>query len=125
MVVVWVVVCLECVEVLVKLVVDEGGFGNYVDKVIKINKWVFGVFVDMCSICTVGVVDEDFDCGFVKIVKFVGVVVVLILIIGLDVTLLLKVLFVFKGCNVIVVVLYLWMKDIIVAVVDYMWEVCL
>ena len=74
----WAVARSERAEALAKLAVDEGGFGNYDDKVIKINKRVLGVLSDMRTVRTVGVVEEDPDRGLVKIAKPVGVVAALI-----------------------------------------------
>src|SRR4051812_8350712 len=65
----WAVARPERAEALAKLAVDEGGFGNYADKVIKINKRVLGVLADMRDVRTVGVVAEDPDRGLVKIAK--------------------------------------------------------
>jgi sulfoacetaldehyde dehydrogenase len=54
----WAVARPDRAEALAKLAVDEGGFGNYDDKVTKINKRVLGVLADMRSTRTVGVVEE-------------------------------------------------------------------
>jgi sulfoacetaldehyde dehydrogenase len=43
----WAVVRKDRAEALARLAVDEGGFGNYADKVIKISKRVTGVLADM------------------------------------------------------------------------------
>ena len=43
----WAVVRKDHAEALARLAVDEGGFGNYADKVAKINKRVIGVLADM------------------------------------------------------------------------------
>src|SRR5258705_13828177 len=55
----WAVARPERAEALAKLAVDEGGFGNYADKVTKINKRVLGVLADMRTLRTVGVVAEE------------------------------------------------------------------
>ena len=53
----WAVVRKDHAETLARLAVDEGGFGNYADKVAKINKRVTGVLADMSGMRTVGVVE--------------------------------------------------------------------
>jgi sulfoacetaldehyde dehydrogenase len=73
----WAVVRKDHAEALAKLAVDEGGFGNYPDKVAKINKRVTGVLADMTGMRTVGVVEENPAAGLVKIAKPVGVVAAL------------------------------------------------
>ena len=65
----WAVVRPDHAEALARLAVDEGGFGNYADKVAKINKRVIGVLADMTGLRTVGVVEEDPQTGLVKIAK--------------------------------------------------------
>jgi len=70
----WAVVRKDHAEALARLAVDEGGFGNYADKVAKINKRVTGVLADMSGLRTVGVVEERPAAGLVKIAKPVGVV---------------------------------------------------
>src|ERR1700710_1231279 len=74
----WAVARPERAEALAKLAVDEGGFGNYEDKVIKIGKRVMGALADMLPVATVGVVEVDDARGLVKIAKPVGVVAALI-----------------------------------------------
>ena len=54
----WAVVRKDHAEALARLAVDEGGFGNYGDKVAKINKRVIGVLADMSGLRTVGVVEK-------------------------------------------------------------------
>jgi len=82
----WAVVRKDRAEALAQLTVDEGGFGNYADKLVKINKRVTGVLADMRSVRTVGVVEEDPEQGLVKIAKPVGVVAALIPTTGPDAT---------------------------------------
>ena len=60
-------------EELARLAVDETGFGNFEDKVIKIERRVLGVLADLRQTPTVGVVEEDPARGLVKIAKPVGV----------------------------------------------------
>jgi sulfoacetaldehyde dehydrogenase len=95
----WAVSRTDRAEALAKLAVDEGGFGNYDDKVTKIKKRVLGVLSDMRSARTVGVVEEDPGRGLVKIAKPVGVVAALIPTTGPDATPPVKALFALKGRN--------------------------
>ena len=99
----WAVVRPDNAQALARLAVDEGGFGNYADKVTKINKRVTGVLHDMSGVRTVGVVEELPDLGIVKIAKPVGVVAALIPTTGPDATPPVKALFAVKGRNAIVV----------------------
>ncbi|MGD0068100.1 MAG: hypothetical protein ABSB76_32300, partial [Streptosporangiaceae bacterium] len=82
----WAVVRKDHAEALARLAVDEGGFGNYADKVAKINKRVTGVLADMSGMRTVGVVERQPSAGLVKIAKPVGVVAALIPTTGPDAT---------------------------------------
>ncbi len=82
----WAVARKDRAEALAQLAVEEGGFGNYADKVIKINKRVLGVLRDMRSLRTAGVVSEDPERGLVLIAKPVGVVAALIPAAGPDAT---------------------------------------
>ncbi|RNM12252.1 aldehyde dehydrogenase family protein [Nocardioides pocheonensis] len=120
----WAVARQDRAESLAKLAVDEGGFGNYEDKVVKINKRVLGVLADMRSVRTVGVVEEDSARGLVKIAKPVGVVAALIPTTGPDATPPLKALLAIKGRNAIVVAPHPRTKDTTAAVVDFMREAC-
>ena len=61
----WAVVRKDHAEALARQAVDEGGFGNYADKVAKINKRVIGVLADMSGQRTVGVVEELPAAGLV------------------------------------------------------------
>ncbi|MGE3257462.1 aldehyde dehydrogenase family protein, partial [Pseudonocardia sp.] len=120
----WAVARPDRAEELAKLAVDEGGFGNYADKVVKIRKRVVGALADMRSVRTVGVVEEDPERGLVKIAKPVGVVAALIPTTGPDATPPLKTLFALKGRNAIVVAPHPRTKDTTAAVVGYMREAC-
>lgn len=120
----WAVGCPERAEALAKLAVDEGGFGNYADKVTKINKRVFGVLADMRTVRTVGVVGEDPELGLVKIAKPVGVVAALIPTTGPDATPPVKALLALKGRNAIVVAPHPRTVDTTAAVVEYMRSAC-
>jgi sulfoacetaldehyde dehydrogenase len=111
-------------EALAQLAVDEGGFGNYADKVIKINKRVLGVLRDMRSLRTVGVISEDPQRGLVLIAKPVGVVAALIPTTGPDATPPVKALFALKGRNAIIVAPHPRTKRTTAAVVGYMREAC-
>lgn len=120
----WAVGCPERAGALAKLAVDEGGFGNYADKVTKINKRVFGVLADMRTVRTVGVVGEDTELGLVKIAKPVGVVAALIPTTGPDATPPVKALLALKGRNAIVVAPHPRTVDTTAAVVEYMRSAC-
>ncbi|MPZ65976.1 MAG: aldehyde dehydrogenase family protein [Pseudonocardiaceae bacterium] len=120
----WSVARKDRAEALAQLAVDEGGFGNYADKVIKINRRVLGVLRDMRSVRTVGVVDEDPERGIVTIAKPVGVVAALIPTTGPDATPPVKVLFALKGRNAIVVAPHPRTRRTSQAVVGYMREAC-
>ena len=120
----WAVARPERAEGLAKLAVDEGGFGNFADKVVKINKRVLGVLADMRQVRTVGVVEEDPDRGLVKIAKPVGVVAALIPTTGPDATPPLKALLALKGRNAIVVAPHPRTQETTSAVVEFMREAC-
>jgi acyl-CoA reductase-like NAD-dependent aldehyde dehydrogenase len=121
----WSVARPERAEALAKLAVEEGGFGTYDDKVIKIKKRVLGVLADMRTVRTVGVVAEDPARGLVKIAKPVGVVAALIPATGPDATPPVKALFALKGRNAIVLAPHPRTKDTTAAVVAHMREACL
>jgi acyl-CoA reductase-like NAD-dependent aldehyde dehydrogenase len=120
----WAVARSDRAEVLAKLAVDEGGFGNYADKVTKIGKRVLGVLADMRGLRTVGVVETDPDRGLVKIAKPVGVVAALIPTTGPDATPPVKALLALKGRNAIVVAPHPRTVETTAAVVEYMREAC-
>ena len=82
----WSVVRQDRAEALAKLAVDEGGFGNYTDKVTKIRNRIMGTLADIASVKTVGVVEEIPEKGLIKIAKPVGVVAALIPTTGPDAT---------------------------------------
>ena len=90
-------------EALARLAVDEAGFGNYDDKVTKIERRVLGVLSDLRETPTVGVVEEDPARGLVKIAKPVGVVAGLVPTTGPDATPPVKALCALAGRNAIVV----------------------
>jgi sulfoacetaldehyde dehydrogenase len=99
----WSVVRPERARRLARSAVDEGGFGNYEDKVGKIRNRCMGTLLDMQSVKTVGVVEEIPEKGLVKIAKPVGVVAALIPITGPDATPPLKTLLALKGRNAIII----------------------
>ncbi len=99
----WAVVRQDHAEQLARLAVDEGGFGNYQDKVTKIRNRCMGTLADILTVKTVGVVEEIPEKGLVKIAKPVGVVAALIPTTGPDATPPLKALLALKGRNAIVV----------------------
>jgi sulfoacetaldehyde dehydrogenase len=120
----WAVVRKDRAEALAQLTVDEGGFGNYADKLVKINKRVTGVLADMRAVRTVGVVEDDPEQGLVKIAKPVGVVAALIPTTGPDATPPVKALFALKGRNAIVVAPHPRTQASTMLVVQYMREAC-
>jgi sulfoacetaldehyde dehydrogenase len=120
----WAVVRKDAAEELARLAVDEGGYGNYPDKVTKITKRVSGVLADMQGLRTVGVTEEDPARGLVKIAKPVGVVAALIPATGPDSTPPVKALFALKGRNAIVVAPHPATKRSTAAVVGFMRAAC-
>jgi sulfoacetaldehyde dehydrogenase len=96
----WSVIQVE--KELARLAVDEGGFGNYDDKVAKIHNRVCGTLDDISEVKTVGVVEDDAERGLVKIAKPVGVVAALIPTTGPDATPPVKALCALKGRNAII-----------------------
>jgi sulfoacetaldehyde dehydrogenase len=120
----WAVVRDDRAQALAQQAVDEGGFGNYADKVTKISKRVTGVLADMRGIPTVGVVEENPAAGIVKIAKPVGVVAALIPATGPDATPPVKALFALKGRNAIVCAPHPTTYHSTVAVVETMRAAC-
>jgi sulfoacetaldehyde dehydrogenase len=120
----WAVVRKDRAEALARLAVDEGGFGNYQDKVTKISKRVTGVLADMSGMRTVGVVEEVPSAGLVKIAKPVGVVAALIPTTGPDATPPVKALFALKGRNAIICAPHPRTRLTTEAVVGYMRAAC-
>jgi sulfoacetaldehyde dehydrogenase len=90
-------------EELARLAVEEGGFGNYESKVLKIRNRVTGTIADMAGQRTVGVVEELPEKGIVKIAKPVGVIAALIPTTGPDATPPVNGLAALKARNAIVV----------------------
>ena len=120
----WAVVRKDHAEALARLAVDEGGFGNYADKLAKINKRVIGVLADMTGLRTVGVIEEDPQKGLVKIAKPVGVVAALIPTTGPDATPPVKALFALKGRNAIICAPHPRTRKATEAVVGFMRAAC-
>jgi sulfoacetaldehyde dehydrogenase len=120
----WSVVREDRARELARLAVDEGGFGNYEDKIIKIGKRVTGVLADMAGMRTVGVVEEIPEAGLVKIAKPVGVVAALIPTTGPDATPPVKTLFALKGRNAIVCAPHPRTQGATAAVVGFMRAAC-
>lgn len=120
----WSVVRQDRAEALAKLAVDEGGFGNYADKVTKIRNRVIGTLADIASVKTVGVVEEIPEKGLIKIAKPVGVVAALIPTTGPDATPPLKALLALKGRNAIIVAAHPRTQKTTTLVVQYMREAC-
>ncbi len=90
-------------EELAELSVEEGGFGNYKDKLRKIRLRMTGTINDMKTMKTVGVVEEDPERELVKIAKPAGVVAAVIPSTGPASTPPVKALCALKGKNAIVV----------------------
>ncbi len=120
----WAVGKEEQANALARIAVDEGGFGTYEDKCIKIRKRVFGALADMRHVKTVGVVEEDAERGLVKIAKPVGVVAALIPTTGPDATPPMKAMFALKGRNAIIVAAHPRTQQSSHAVVDVMRAAC-
>jgi sulfoacetaldehyde dehydrogenase len=114
----------ERAEQLARLAVDEAGFGNYADKVTKIERRVLGVLSDLRATKTVGVVEEDPERGLVKIAKPVGVVAGLVPTTGPDATPPVKALCALAGRNAIIFAAHPRSKQTTDAVVGYMREAC-
>ncbi len=111
-------------EQLARHAVDEAGFGNYDDKVTKIERRVLGVLSDLRNTPTVGVVEQDPARGLVKIAKPVGVVAALIPTTGPDATPPVKALFALAGRNAVVFAAHPRSHGTTTAVVDFMREAC-
>ena len=111
-------------EELARLAVDEAGFGNYDDKVTKIERRVLGVLSDLRDTKSVGVVEEDPARGLVKIAKPVGVVAGLVPTTGPDATPPVKALCALAGRNAIIFAAHPRSKRTTDAVVGFMREAC-
>ena len=120
----WAVVRKDHAETLARHAVDEGGFGNYADKMAKISRRVTGVLADMTGLRTVGVVEELPAAGLVKIAKPVGVVAALIPTTGPDATPPVKALFALKGRNAIIFAPHPRTTGATEAVVGFMRAAC-
>lgn len=120
----WAVVEEDRAKTLAQLAVDEGGFGNYHDKLAKIRNRVIGTLADMEKVKTVGIVEEIPEKSLVKIAKPVGVVAALIPTTGPDATPPLKTLLALKGRNAIIIAAHPRTKKTSALVVDYMREAC-
>jgi sulfoacetaldehyde dehydrogenase len=120
----WSVVRQDRAETLARLAVEEGGFGNYPDKVVKIRNRIMGTLADMADVRTVGVVEESPDEGLIKIAKPVGVVAALIPTTGPDATPPLKALLALKGRNAIIVAAHPRTQKTSALVVDFMRAAC-
>lgn len=120
----WSVVRQDRAEALAKLAVDEGGFGNFTDKVVKIRNRIMGTLADMSNVKTVGIVEEIPEKGLIKIAKPVGVVAALIPTTGPDATPPLKALLALKGRNAIIIAAHPRTQKTTALVVNYMREAC-
>lgn len=120
----WAVIRQDRAEALAQLAVDEGGFGNYRDKVTKIRNRIMGTLADIANVKTVGVVEEIPERGIIKIAKPVGVVAALIPTTGPDATPPLKSLLAIKGRNAIIIAAHPRTQKTSSLVVQYMREAC-
>lgn len=120
----WSVVRQDRAEELAQLAVDEGGFGNYRDKVGKIRNRIMGTLADIANVKTVGIVEEIPEKGLIKIAKPVGVVAALIPTTGPDATPPLKSLLAIKGRNAIIIAAHPRTQKTTALVVKYMREAC-
>jgi len=111
-------------EQLARLAVDEAGFGNYDDKVIKIQRRVLGVLSDLRATPTVGVVAEDPERGLTQIAKPVGVVAALVPTTGPDATPPVKALWALAGRNAVVFAAHPRSAGTTRVVVDLMRDAC-
>ena len=120
----WAIVRQDRAEELAKIAVDEGGFGNYHDKVMKIRNRCMGTLADMQPVKTAGIIAEDPEKGLIKIAKPVGVVAALIPTTGPDATPPLKTLLAVKGRNAIIIAAHPRTQQTTELTVKYMREAC-
>ena len=120
----WSVVRQDHAEALARQAVDEGGFGKYSDKVVKIRNRIIGTLADSLDIKTVGVIETDAARGLVKIAKPVGVVAALIPTTGPDATPPLKTILALKGRNAIIIAAHPRTQKTTEMAVNYMREAC-
>ena len=120
----WSVARQDRAEMLAKRAVEEGGFGNYADKVTKIRNRIMGTLADIATVKTVGIVEEIPEKGLIKIAKPVGVVAALIPTTGPDATPPLKTLLALKGRNAIIVAAHPRTQKTTALAVRYMREAC-
>jgi sulfoacetaldehyde dehydrogenase len=120
----WAIVRQDRAEQLARLAVDEGGFGNYHDKVSKIRNRCMGTLRDMQDVKTVGIVEALPEKGLIKIAKPVGVIAALIPTTGPDATPPLKTLLALKGRNAIIVAAHPRTQKTSGLTVKFMREAC-
>ena len=120
----WAIVRQDRAEELARIAVDEGGFGKYGDKVMKIRNRCMGTLADMQSVKTAGIIEEDSERGLIKIAKPVGVIAALIPTTGPDATPPLKTLLALKGRNAIIVAAHPRTQQTTELTVEYMREAC-
>jgi sulfoacetaldehyde dehydrogenase len=111
-------------EELARMTVEEGGFGNYSDKVTKIYNRVTGTLADMRSIKTVGIVEDYPEIGISKIAKPIGVIGALIPATGPDATPPVKALGAIKARNALIVAPHPRTKNSTTRVVECIQEGC-
>lgn len=120
----WAIVRLDRAEQLAKLAVDEGGFGNVIDKVSKIRNRCMGTLADIQHIKTVGIVEEIPEKGLIKIAKPVGIIAALIPTTGPDATPPLKTLLALKARNAIIIAAHPRTQQTTELTVKFMREAC-
>ncbi len=120
----WSVVRLDRAEALAKLAIDEGGFGNYADKVTKIRNRMIGTLTDSLTVKTVGTIEEDSARGLLKIAKPIGIVAALIPTTGPDATPPLKTILALKGRNAIIIAAHPRTQKTTELAVEYMRNAC-
>ncbi len=120
----WSIVRQDRAEALARLAVDEGGFGNYADKITKIRNRLIGTLADCLNVKTVGVIEENNQLGLIKIAKPVGVVAALIPTTGPDATPPLKTVLALKGRNSIIVAAHPRTQKTTELAVEFMRSAC-
>lgn len=87
---------------LVVMVVEEMGCGNYCDKVVKNDFVVKNVYNYIKDDKMVGIINDDLVSGVMKVVELVGIIVGVILVINLILIVIFNVMLVLKICNFII-----------------------
>lgn len=93
----------ENAESLARRAVETTGLGRVDSKIIKNQRKTFGALRDLLRVKTVGVIDEQPDCGLIKFAKPVGVVVAVTPSTNPSATPINKIMFALKGRNAIII----------------------